>query len=377
MRIPCHPPAYVLIYGFIFQGKGMPFATILHDSHRRLGARLIDFGGWDLPVQYDGILAEHQRVRQDVGMFDTCHMDSFRVAGPGALDFLSAMLTQDLRSLSDGRCRYGFLLREDAGVLDDLIAYRRSAEEWMVVVNAGPAAGDFACLSRFRPVTGVTLTDLRGVQGKIDVQGPNSRAAVERVLGIDLSALGYFRFRAFDNGGIVSRTGYTGELGYEIFAPLAAIAELWERLLAAGVKPAGLGARDTLRLEAGLPLYGHELTEAVSPAEAGMTRYACKTEPFLGRDALQMRQQHAAAPRLVAFTIAGRQSARHGNRVLNAAGDEAGWVTSGSFSPTLGYAIGFAYVRPELAVPGLAFGVDSGRNVLAACVTTAPFVGRK
>jgi aminomethyltransferase len=355
----------------------MPVPTILHDSHARLGARLIDFGGWDLPVQYEGILIEHQRTRQDVSMFDTCHMDAFRVAGPGALDFLSHMLTQDLRSLADGRCRYGFLLREDAGVLDDLIAYRLSATDWMVVVNAGPAAGDFAWLSRFRPVTGVTLTDLRGVQGKIDVQGPNSRAAVERVLGIDLADLGYFRFRAFGADGLVSRTGYTGEVGYEIFAPLAEVAALWERLLAAGVKPAGLGARDTLRLEAGLPLYGHELSETLSPCEAGMLRYASKAEPFMGRDALLVRQRDAAAPRLAAFAIEGRQSARNGNRVLNAVGDQAGWVTSGSYSPTLGYAIGFAYVRPELAVPGQVFGVDSGRNVLQARVTTAPFVSRK
>lgn len=355
----------------------MPHPTILHDSHKRLGARLIDFGGWDLPVQYDGILVEHQRVRQDVGMFDTCHMDAFRVSGTGALDFLSYMLTQDLRTLADGRCRYGFMLREDAGVLDDLIAYRFSATDWMVVVNAGPAADDFAWLSRYRPVVGVSLTDLRGIQGKIDVQGPNSRRAVESVLGLDLSDMGYFRFRTFGAGGIVSRTGYTGELGYEIFAPLVAVVALWERLLAAGVKPAGLGARDTLRLEAGLPLYGHELSEKVSPAEAGMLRYAGKSEAFMGREALLVRQQTAAAPHLSAFTIAGRQSARNGNRVLDAVGDEAGWVTSGSFSPTLGHAIGFAYVRPDLAVPGQIFDVDAGRNVLPARVTTAPFVGRK
>jgi len=246
-----------------------------------------------------------------------------------------------------------------------------------VVVNAGPAADDFAWLSRFRPITGVTLADLRGIQGKIDVQGPNSRAAIERVLGLNLSGLGYFGFRTFGAGGVISRTGYTGEVGYELFAPLSGIAALWERLLTAGVKPAGLGARDTLRLEAGLPLYGHELSVDVSPAEAGMLRYAGKAEPFMGRDALLVRQRDGQAPRLIAFAIDGRQSARHGQRVLDAAGVEAGRVTSGSFSPTLGHAIGFAYVRPDMVAPGLTFGVDCGRNMLSARVTTAPFVGRK
>lgn len=354
----------------------MPQPTVLLESHKRLGARLVDFGGWELPVQYEGILAEHLRVRKDAGMFDTCHMDVFRIAGPSSLDFLSRMLTQELRTLADGRCRYGFLLREDAGIMDDLIVYRLASDEWRVVVNAGPASGDFAWLSRFRPATGVTLTDLRGVQGKIDVQGPLCRPAVERVLAIDLADLGYFRFRSFGEGGLISRTGYTGELGYEIFAPLHTIVDLWERLLAEGVKPAGLGARDTLRLEAGLPLYGHELSVEVSPVEVGMMRFASKTEPFMGQEALKAREQNAQAPRLVPFVIAGRQSARHGHPVLDSTGAEAGRVTSGSFAPSLGYAIGFAYVRPEMAVPETLFGVDVGRQVLLARVTTAPFVKR-
>ena len=243
--------------------------TILHDSHVRLGARMVDFGGWDMPVQYDGILAEHHRTRQDVAMFDTCHMDAFRVEGPGSLDFLSRLVTQDLRSLVDGRCRYGFLLRDDGGVLDDLIVYRFAADRWMVVVNAGTAPGDFAWFQSHAPAAGVALQDLRGIQGKIDVQGPNSQCPVETLLGMNLADMKYFSFRTFSvNGvaGVVSRTGYTGEHGYEIYAPVATILAFWERLLSLGVKPAGLGARDTLRLEAGLPLYGHELSTEVSPA---------------------------------------------------------------------------------------------------------------
>jgi len=350
--------------------------TILHDSHVCLGARMVDFGGWDMPVQYDGIIAEHHRTRQDVTIFDTCHMDAFRVEGAGALDYLSRLVTQDLRSLADGRCRYGFLLRDDGGVLDDLIVYRFSSDRWMVVVNAGTAPGDFAWFRRHAPTAGIVLQDLRDIQGKIDVQGPNSQRPVETLLGLDLAGMKYFSFRTFTVdgvAGVVSRTGYTGEHGYEIYAPVATTLAFWERLLALGVKPAGLGARDTLRLEAGLPLYGHELSTAVSPAEAGMTRYAAKNEDFIGRAAVKARQAGGLTSRLVGFRIAGRQSARNGNRVLDSAGAAAGHVTSGSFAPTLGYAIGCAYVRPDLAAPDTVLTIDMGSRQLEARVTPLPF----
>ena len=354
--------------------------TILHDNHVRLGARMVDFGGWDMPVQYDGILAEHHRTRQDVSMFDTCHMDAFRVEGPGSLDFLSRLVTQDLRSLVDGRCRYGFLLRDDGGVLDDLIVYRFAVDRWMVVVNAGTAPGDFAWFQSHAPTAGVLLQDLRGIQGKFDVQGPSSQRPVETLLGIDLADVKYFSFRRFTVDGatgVVSRTGYTGEHGYEIYAPVATILAFWERLLVAGVKPAGLGARDTLRLEAGLPLYGHELNTEVTPVEAGMIRYTAKNEEFIGRAAILARQAGGVARRLVGFKIAGRQSARNGNSMLDAAGAEAGVVTSGSFAPTLGYAIGCAYVRPDLATPETALKIEVGSRQLDARVTPLPFYLKK
>lgn len=354
--------------------------TVLFESHVRLGARMVDFGGWEMPVQYDGIIAEHHRTRQEVTLFDTCHMDAFRVEGPGALDFLSRMVTQDLRSLSDGRCRYGFLLRDEGGILDDLIVYRFAADRWMVVVNAGTAPTDFAWFQSHAPASGVLLQDLRGIQGKFDVQGPKSQAPVESILGISLADMKYFAFRTFQvNGasGVVSRTGYTGEHGYEIYAPVATTLALWERLLALGVKPAGLGARDTLRLEAGLPLYGHELNTDVSPAEAGMERYAGKAEDFIGRAATQKRQTEGVAGKLVGFRIEGRQSARNGHAVLDASGTATvGQVTSGSFAPTLGCAIGCAYVSPDLTAPGTALTIDLGSRKLAAHVTPLPFYKR-
>ncbi len=359
----------------------MNLRTVLYANHVALGARMVPFAGWEMPVQYEGVIAEHQRTRQGVTIFDTCHMDAFRVRGAGALDFLSRMLTADLRTLADGRCRYGFMLRDDGGVIDDLIAYRMEAEHWMLVVNAGTAPGDFAWLRQhLEPGAAVTLEDLRERQGKLDVQGPESPGAVARLLGQDLGDMKRFAFRHVIYEGselCVSRTGYTGENGFELYAPLELVPEIWERLLGLGVTPAGLGARDTLRLEAGLSLYGHELTLAVSPVEAGLLRYAAKHETFIGREALQRRAAEGPAHMLAPFAIAGRQTARNGNRVQDAAGADIGWVASGSFAPTLGHAIGFAYVRPKHAAAGSQWRIDIGRRLLEARVTSAPFYSRK
>ncbi len=353
--------------------------TVLHDRHVALGARMMDFGGWAMPLQYEGILAEHAAVRSGAGMFDTSHMDAFRIEGPDSLDVLSGLVTQDLRSLAVGACRYGFLLDEDAGVLDDLILYRMGEAEWMPVVNAGTAEDDFAWISRRLAGTRTVATDLREVQGKLDVQGPQALAHMSRLWDLDAGSLARFRWmriRAAGADWVVSRTGYTGEDGVEIYATPAAIGSAWDALLDAGVKPCGLGARDTLRLEAGLPLYGHELSRAVSPAEAGLMRHCRKSEPFIGRQAL-LRRAEALQQRLAPFVMGGRQTARAGQPVRTAAGEEAGRVTSGAFAPTLGRAVGFALVRPDLATPGTSWHVDNGRSLLPATATKLPFLRRE
>lgn len=347
--------------------------TPLCDAHIRLGARMVDFSGWFMPVQYDGILAEHHRTRTDVTMFDTCHMGRFSVTGPGSLEALNRLLTTDVRAIKDGQCKYGFLLREDGGILDDLITYRFSAERWLIVVNAGTLPRDREWI-RSRLPPGVAFEDCSSRLAKIDVQGPNAFAAVQRVLGVEAASLAYFRFKTFDFGGeaLVSRTGYTGEKGVELYVDAARIMELWDRLVAAGVKPAGLGARDTLRLEAGLPLYGHELSEAVTPVEAAMDRYASKQEAYIGSEAVKRRRAEGPRQVLAGFRIGGRQSARAGQAVM-AGGRQAGTVTSGSFSPTLQQVIGFAYVEPSLAAPGSRVQVDTGRNLLDAEIVKTPF----
>ncbi len=334
---------------------------------------MVDFSGWYMPVQYDGILAEHHRTRKAASLFDTCHMGRFQVTGPGALDALDRLLTTDIKSIKDGQCKYGFLLREDGGILDDLITYRFNAKSWLIVVNAGTQAKDREWIQA-RLSTGVTFTDVSGTLAKIDVQGPNALSCVQKVCGIEVASLGYFRFMTFDFGGqaMASRTGYTGEKGVELYVNTDRIVELWDRFLAAGVKPAGLGARDTLRLEAGLPLYGHELSEEMTPVEASMMRYVTKTSDYIGRAALMQRQSQGAANVLVGFRIEGRQSARAGQPLMSQ-GRQVGTVTSGSYGPTVQCVIGFARLEREFAIVGARVQVDTGRAILEAMIVKPPF----
>jgi aminomethyltransferase len=347
--------------------------TPLFDCHRALGARMVEFGGWLMPVQYEGIQSEHVNTRTGVTVFDTCHMGRFYVSGSRALDALSHLVSQDLRTLRDGQCRYGFLLRDDGGILDDTIAYRFDAQHWMLVVNAGTRDKDRDWIV---PRLGgdVTFEDASGRQGKLDVQGPRSLELMSALLGRDLASLGYFRFVSLPYRGqtlVVSRTGYTGEKGVEVYLDADRIVAFWNDLLQAGAKPAGLGARDTLRLEAGLPLYGHELSEALTPVEAGLERYASKAEDFIGRAAVTRRLAEGAAQRLSGFRTGGRQAARAGHRVM-ANGREAGLVTSGTYGPTLQCAIGYAYVATPLSAPGTKITIDTGRASLEAELVKMP-----
>lgn len=344
--------------------------TALYDNHLALKARMMEFGGWEMPLQYEGVIAEHTAVRTGVGIFDTSHMAALWVEGSDSLALLSRLVTQELRTLAVGACRYGFMLNESGGVIDDLIVYRMAEEAWMPVVNAGTADGDLAWMQQHSVGVACSVRNLRPEQGKLDVQGPLAAALLRDVLQFDLNGLRRFRWvraEALGHRWIISRTGYTGEDGVELYGSHAAVVTAWEVLVAAGAKPCGLGARDTLRLEAGLPLYGHEFDSETSPAEAQMMRYCQKEEEFIGR---QVLLQRAGVPRelLVRFRLPGRQTARHGQAVLDDAGDVVGRVTSGSYAPSLGHAIGFAYVKPELVRPGTQLKIATGRAPLAATV---------
>lgn len=344
--------------------------TPLYQWHRDNGAKLAPFAGWSMPIQYTGILAEHEHTRKAASVFDICHMGEFMVRGPGSAAALARAVTHNLDTLKPGKCRYGFLLNEQGGVMDDLIIYRIADEHFMLVVNGACVESDFAAL-RARMPDDMDLMDISALTGKVDLQGPQSLEVLEAALGQDFHDLGYFSFREVTFKGewlLVSRTGYTGELGYELYLPWGLTLDLWHLLTAdSRVKPAGLGARDTLRLEAGLPLYGHELDTEHTPAEAGMGKMLTSTAEYVGRENAQKVRQV-----LLPLRIEGRRAARNGDVLTLPSGEEVGVVTSGSFAPSLGSVIAFAWVDAPHA-HNREFVVRAARAGLPAVVTELPF----
>jgi aminomethyltransferase len=343
--------------------------TPLHAWHKNNKARLVPFAGWDMPVQYAGILEEHKQTRTEASIFDISHMGEFLLEGEGASQALSLVVTHNLATLAPGKCRYGFLLNDRGGVLDDLIVYRLEEEKFMLVVNGACIDSDFAWIQSRIP-SGLTLTNQSFDIAKIDLQGPASFDVLMRVMPGDWASLGYFGFRetTFENFKLlVSRTGYTGELGYEFYLPWDKAEILWERLMAdAAVRPAGLGARDTLRLEVGLPLYGQDLGPDHTPVEAGYGGMIKSEAEFIGKAGLAEVRE-----RLIGLRIDGRRSARHHDAVY--VGDEmVGTVTSGSIAPSLGYCVAMAYVRADMA-EATTFTVKGPRTTLEAVRADMPF----
>lgn len=357
--------------------------TPLTAWHKAAGAKMAPFAGWEMPIQYEGIMAEHLHTRTQASVFDICHMGEALIAGPDNAAALAGAVTHNLATLKPARCRYGFLLNPTGGVLDDLIIYRMPVgrtDDYMAVLNASRAQGDIQAL-RERLPQGYTVTDISANTAKIDLQGPKSFEAFSNVctrhkLEVnleDLKALPYFAFMygSFKGGELlISRTGYTGEFGYELYIPAAQAADLWQALVDEPIiKPAGLGARDTLRLEAGLPLYGQDLDEQHSPAEANYTAMLTSEADYVGKGA--DREIRRA---LVALTIEGRRSARHGDAVVLADAPDTvvGEVTSGSFAPSLNYCIALAYVDAAHAANS-AFTVRAARAELPAVRADLPF----
>ena len=344
--------------------------TPLTSWHEGQGAKMAPFAGWLMPIQYEGILAEHLHTRKHAGIFDICHMGEFRIEGPGAAEALSRAVSHNLETLAPGKCRYGFLLTDKGGVLDDGIIYRFGPDSFMAVVNAACAPGDLATL-RARLPESIKITDISAETGKVDLQGPDSLDVLEKVMGENFHDLGYFSFRESTWQGVpvlVSRTGYTGELGYELYLPSEKTEAFWKALLAdERVKPVGLGARDTLRLEAGLPLYGHDLDEEHTPVEAGMARMMTSQADYVGKEGAQ-----AVREVLVPLQIEGRRAARHGDVLALPGGEAVGRITSGSFAPSLGYVIAFAWVNAAHADKE-DFVVRASRTELPAKKVEIPF----
>ncbi|MEO5704651.1 MAG: glycine cleavage system aminomethyltransferase GcvT [Candidatus Limnocylindrales bacterium] len=366
-----------------------PLETALHETalieiHRALNARLIEFGGWLMPVQYAGILDEHKSVRERAGLFDLSHMGELFVEGDDAGDALAAALITDPRTLAVGRAQYSMICAPDGGVIDDLIVYRLGSERFLVVANAsnGPVVSEElgARLAGWRAI----LDDRSLATSLVAIQGPLAAGILAPLTDVDLTSLRYYAIAEGQVAGIramVARTGYTGEDGFEVFVDWDRGPEIWTALAEAGaaanVSACGLGARDTLRLEAGMPLYGNELDRATNPFEAGLGRVVKLEKPgdFVGREALAKVGRDGPAKRLVGLSITGRGIARHGYPVL--AGDRrTGVVTSGTQSPTLGRPIAMAYVAPADAEPGTILAVEVREQPVSAEVVPLPFYKR-
>jgi aminomethyltransferase len=352
--------------------------TPLYDWHVAHGARMVDFAGWDMPVQYTGIVDEHQAVRTAAGLFDISHMGRLSFGGPDSLALIQLVYTNNAATMKDGQARYGLVCNEQGGIRDDVLVYRWPYG-YAMVVNASNREKIVAWLAQHKGSRNVEVTDQTFDTCMIAVQGPKAVAMCVGLTEADPSKLAYYfatptRYR--DKGCVVSRTGYTGEDGLELMVSKAQGVQLWEDLLARGAKPCGLGARDTLRLEAAMPLYGHELSEEIDPFQAGVG-WAVKMDKgeFIGREALLRRRQDKSLRRRVGLELQGKRIAREGASVT-AAGKEIGRVTSGTRTPTLNKALAMAYVEPECTAVGTAVEVDVRGNSEPARVVPMPFYKR-
>lgn len=356
--------------------------TPFHEFHKEAGARLIDFGGWDMPVQYTGILAEHAGCRDAVGLFDVSHMGELRFRGPKAIAAVNHLVTNDVTKLADGQAQYTAMCNEQGGIVDDLIVYRVHEEDIFICMNAANRAKDYAWMKAHNPF-GAELTNESEQWAQLALQGRHAQAILQTLTDVPLASIKYYWHAAGTVAGIegciIARTGYTGEDGFEIFIPGAAADVLWYAIQAAGqpygLVNVGLGARDTLRLEMKMCLYGNDIDDGTTPLEAGLG-WVTKLEKgdFVGRDPI-VAQRDAGVPRkLVGLTVEGR-IARHGNGIVHN-GETVGVVTSGSRSPSLGTNIAIAYVPTALSKVGTPLQVDVRGNLADAVVVKTPFYTR-
>jgi len=358
--------------------------TPINQIHRQLGARMVDFGGWDMPVQYSGVIAEHLAVRSAAGLFDVSHMGEIEVSGPQAFDFLQYATTNDLSPLVDGQVQYTALCYETGGVVDDLTLYRFAADRYLLCVNASNSDKDFAWLQdllKSSTYSDLSLVNRSEEYAQLALQGPIAAEILAKLTTADLPALKFYRFVEAEVAGIemiVSRTGYTGEDGFELYCAAADGANLWQELMAAGqplgLQPIGLGARDTLRLEKAYALYGHEITADIMPLEARLAWITkLKKGHFVGRDAMVKAKEMGLPRQLIALTLTESGVPREGYPVFSA-GQEVGYVTSGTMSPSLKKGIALALVETAVANSDQALEIGIRKRQIPAERTTLPFV---
>lgn len=322
--------------------------TCLHDRHVKLGALMSPFGGFDMPIQYAGITEEHNAVRQHVGVFDVSHMGEVRVKGPDAYKYVSHIFVNDVTGAPDGQIFYGMMCYENGGVVDDLLVYKVNDQEYFLVINASNIDKDVAWIMKNAEGFDVEITDESPVYGEVAIQGPEAEETVEKVLGIPVKDIPFYNFKTFPIDGeevIVSRTGYTGEDGFEIYGSHDYIRRVWDKLMEAGVQPCGLGCRDTLRFEVGLPLYGDELADDITPIEASLSMFVKLDKPeFIGKEALAKQKAEGVTRRIVGLELEGNAIPRHGYPV-EVNGEKVGEITTGYRSISTGKSVAMAMIN--------------------------------
>jgi aminomethyltransferase len=354
----------------------------LHQEHEALGARMGVFGDWLVPLYYSSILEEHNYVRNSVGVFDICHMGEFYVRGEEASEQVNLWITNDVNKLVPGQALYSPVCRENGGIVDDIVVYKFSGAEYLLVVNAGNAEKDFSWFQSHL-TKNVSFEDESEKTALLAVQGPKSPELIQAVFAFDLKCLSYYHFITFnsDFGNIIlAETGYTGEKGFEIFCPIANVSLLWKRLFEAGksfgLKPIGFGARDTLRLEAKLPLYGHDLSDETTPLEAGIGwTVGWNKKDFIGKRSLEAQRTSGIKRKLAGFEMLGRGIARQ-DALIRVGAEEAGKVTSGSFAPTLKKNIGLGYIAAEHSEIGQEIEIQIRDRWEKAVIVKTPFYKR-
>jgi len=345
---------------------------------------MVSFGGWDMPVEYSGLADEHRAVRTRAGLFDVSHMGEIRVRGPKAFETVQRLTCNDVAALDDGKAQYSAFLTEQGTFVDDLLTYRIAPDDYLLVVNAANTPKDVAWAKR-QESAGAAVEDESAIWAQLALQGPLAERVLQPLTDLKLADVGYYRFMTGHVAGVtalVSRTGYTGEDGFEVYVHSDPAGAVWDAILEAGrphgVIPAGLGARDTLRLEATLALYGNDIDDTVTPWEANLGWIVkMKKGDFSGREALAKQKEAGITRRLVGFEVTGRGIARHGFPVVDPASGPVGVVTSGTQTPTVGKPIGLAYVPVGRVTPGTPLAIDVRGRSVAARVVPTPFYKRK
>ncbi len=355
--------------------------TALTSTHEALGAKMVPFAGYLMPVSYEGVNAEHENVRRNLGVFDVSHMGEFLIEGPHALQLIQKVTSNDASRLTVGKAQYSCLPNESGGIVDDLIVYRVKEEVYLLVVNASNIDKDWAHISRYNENIGADMRNISDAYSLLAIQGPKAVEAMQSLTSVDLSGIKFYNFVVADFAGIehviISATGYTGSGGFEIYCKNTEVKQVWEKVLEAGaafgIKPIGLAARDTLRLEMGYCLYGNDIMDDTSPIAAGLGWITKFTKDFVNSKALAREKELGPEKKLIAFELEERGIPRQGYTIVDGQGKKIGEVTSGTMSPSLGKGIGMGYVPAIFSEPGSTIHIQIRKNSVPATVIKLPF----